>query len=364
MKNTYIKSLALAAATVFLGACAEKPEGTDNDSSKRYIEKWISVYYPGVEPYSKGIYILDEKLSDNGPEVKPNEFVLLDYDVRDLQGNIISTTDRETALKAGLPVAKVDYFGPRVLSTAPGSNFAGLLDGLYGMKVGGSRSILVPSWLMSTANYATEEEYLQHKTDKPETIYSYEVKDCFPNSDDYEIKMMLEYVSKYGMEMKDTVEKGFFFKPLVIELEKPEKPEGDKEEGKEEEKVDTTTSYINYTGKLLFKNYEKETKPVETKTFDSSIEKVAKDEGFYNSTVSYKAKKIVYGENFGETTLEDSKVIAGFAKTMWKMREKKAKKGIGVFYSKIGYGVNGSGNSIPGYSPLVFEIEIVEKPKK
>ncbi len=39
-------------------------------------------------------------------------------------------------------------------------------------------------------------------------------------------------------------------------------------------------------------------------------------------------------------------------------------KGIGIFWSDLGYGKSGSGNSIPAYSPLVFEIEIVEKPEE
>ena len=37
-------------------------------------------------------------------------------------------------------------------------------------------------------------------------------------------------------------------------------------------------------------------------------------------------------------------------------------KGIGVFYSPLGYNYSGSGASIPGYAPLIFEIEVVEKP--
>jgi hypothetical protein len=37
-------------------------------------------------------------------------------------------------------------------------------------------------------------------------------------------------------------------------------------------------------------------------------------------------------------------------------------KAVGVFYSDLGYGYSGSG-SIPAYAPLVFEIEIVEKPE-
>ena len=41
---------------------------------------------------------------------------------------------------------------------------------------------------------------------------------------------------------------------------------------------------------------------------------------------------------------------------------KSHEKGVGIFYSVLGYGSSGSGNAIPGFSPLMFEIEVVDKP--
>ena len=37
-------------------------------------------------------------------------------------------------------------------------------------------------------------------------------------------------------------------------------------------------------------------------------------------------------------------------------------KGTAVFYSGLGYTYRGSGGSIPAYSPLHFDLEIVDKP--
>ena len=63
---------------------------------------------------------------------------------------------------------------------------------------------------------------------------------------------------------------------------------------------------------------------------------------------------------------DGSSVISGFALTLWNMKnlgvEGKNDKGIGVFYSPLGYSYSGSGASIPPYAPLVFEIEIVPEP--
>jgi FKBP-type peptidyl-prolyl cis-trans isomerase len=59
---------------------------------------------------------------------------------------------------------------------------------------------------------------------------------------------------------------------------------------------------------------------------------------------------------------DKSTIIEGFALTLWQMRA--MEKGVGVFYSNLGYNYSGSGSSIPGYAPLIFEIELVEKPEK
>ena len=60
-------------------------------------------------------------------------------------------------------------------------------------------------------------------------------------------------------------------------------------------------------------------------------------------------------------TSSKSDMITGFAMTLWQMRA--MEKGVGVFYSPLGYSYNGSGSTIPAYLRLVFEIEIVEEPE-
>ena len=54
-----------------------------------------------------------------------------------------------------------------------------------------------------------------------------------------------------------------------------------------------------------------------------------------------------------------STVIDGFAYALWNMRPHEA--GTSIFYSPLGYGSTGSGSKIPGFSPLRFDIYIVDK---
>ena len=74
--------------------------------------------------------------------------------------------------------------------------------------------------------------------------------------------------------------------------------------------------------------------------------------------------EIHWGEEYSNITMgsDKSTIIEGFALTLWQMRA--MEKGVGVFYSNLGYNYSGSGSSIPGYAPLIFEIELVEKPEK
>jgi FKBP-type peptidyl-prolyl cis-trans isomerase len=56
--------------------------------------------------------------------------------------------------------------------------------------------------------------------------------------------------------------------------------------------------------------------------------------------------------------LGNGSTIKGFEEGISKMRL--GEKAIIIFPSAIGYGANGSGNTIPPYAPLIFEIEILQ----
>ena len=104
---------------------------------------------------------------------------------------------------------------------------------------------------------------------------------------------------------------------------------------------DDTTIYINYTGRLL-----------DGKVFDTTIRDTAKRYGLYSDSKTYSPVSVSYKntESYSEITMGDSgsTLIDGFSYTISRM--KSHEKGVGIFYSVLGYGSSGSGNAIPGFS--------------
>ena len=331
--------LALAAA-----GCAKAVTEGPNEANKRYFDAWMELNHPDVKPTGIGIYILEEE-AGNGAEVKKDNYVYVDYTITDLQGNITSYTRKETAEQLG-EYSKADYYGPKVLTTFENTIQAGLADALIGMKVGGRKKIIIPSWLMTYKSYDTPEEYLENSSSGTSAVYDITVTDVTTDISKYEIGEISHYIAEnidiFGrLTPADSVKGhyGCYYKQLTAPVDTTSFPSD-------------TSIYINYTGKLL-----------NGQVFDTTIEKVAKDNNIYSASRAYEPTKINWGEKYSDLTMgtSNSPMISGFAITLWQMRA--FEKGIGVFYSPLGYSYNGSGSTIPGYAPLIFEIEIVEEPE-
>lgn len=77
-------------------------------------------------------------------------------------------------------------------------------------------------------------------------------------------------------------------------------------------------------------------------------------------TVNYKGS-FLNGTEFDAGTFDVelgvNGVVKGFEEAVLMLR--KGEKGVFVFPSELGYGVTGQGNSIPPYTPLRFEVEVV-----
>lgn len=133
-----------------------------------------------------------------------------------------------------------------------------------------------------------------------------------------EAEQLKDFQSLYKITNPEILPSGLIFKKLV------ENPKGAAISGGQSVKV-------NYTGRLSYGNLK----------YDAAG-KVIYDSAFDSGTFTYVAGT--------------GGVIAGFDEGIMKMRV--GEKAVLILPSKIGYGANGSG-TIPPYSPLLFEVEVV-----
>ena len=335
---TYL-ALALAAA-----GCAKAVIEGPNDANQRYFNAWLEINYPDVKPVGLGIYVLEEE-EGKGLVIEKDNYVYVRYTATDLEGNIISYTDEETAKQMG-EYNPADYYGPKVITTFENTIQAGIREAIVGMKVGGRKKVIIPSWLMTYNDYDTPEEYIENTSSGSAAIYDITITDVARDINKYEVLQMAQYFSDnydtFGVFSSADSLKGHYgcyYKQLKAPVDTTSFPSD-------------TTIYINYTGKLL-----------NGQVFDTTNERIAKDNNIYSASRVYEPVSIKWAEKYDGITMgsSSSSVIGGFALTLWQMRA--FEKGIGVFYSPLGYSFNGSGSTIPPYAPLVFEIEIVEEPE-
>ncbi len=372
-----IAYLAVIAATA--AGCAKEKETPANSEEKMYFEAWMQTHHPDAQKSGNGIYIIGDT-PGNGEEVADSQYVYTSYTTTDLSGAITDYTEAETAKMLG-KYDKTKFYGPRIMSRYSGYMYAGVVDMLSGMKQGGVRKAVVPGWLMTKTWYGTEQEYIDNVSGS-NSIIELEVIDPIKDIDKWQIDSIGRFIMKDKAEMNkdfgyldfkeifakndtvkdqsDSTSYGFYY--LGIKDGKPLDTKNDK--GEEMDITNgshfftrsgstDTTIYINYVGRLL-----------NGLVFDTNVERVAQDNGLSGGT--YEPVAIQWGDDYSElimgTDSETSNIIKGFAKTLWQMHP--FEKGIGIFHAGLGYGIQGSGDVIPSFSPLMFEIEIVEKPQE
>ena len=348
MKRIYNPILYIVTAMAVLG-CAKEAKVGPNDANKRFLDAWLEINHPGIEPTGLGIYVLEES-KGTGAEVKKDGYAIVDFLATDLDGNIGSYTDKQTAKQLG----KYDttyYYGPKVWTTAETTIQAGTAEMILGMKEGGRKKAIIPSWLMTYKVYDSAEDYINPPKDKKDdessstgydnTIYDITVREFVEDIYAWEVGKIGEYFDSdpsLGLSVADSIQYGFYYRQLTAPTDTTA---FDKD----------TTIYINYTGRLL-----------NGLVFDTTDERTAKNNGLYSASRTYEPVSVTWGEEYSDIQLSGSSIISGFALTLWQMRA--FEKGVGIFYSPLGYSYSGSGSSIPGYAPLIFEIEIVEKPEE
>ena len=350
MKKTLI--YLIAAACCFCG-CAKTITQTNNEASKRYLDAWVYVQKQKHPEYlwkqtPLGSWIIEETEGKGKAitEFEDSLYIRVNYTYSSLAGDISNTTSEKISQQLGTYVEN-DYYGPQVWYA--NGIYAGLEELVKGMKAGGRRKAVIPGWLQTTTRCETVEEYMALSDDKIGTtqIFDIELVEYFINENEWELDSISRYLVRnfpyrFGKDPQkaradSSGAHGFYY----IRQEEP----------KEDKELTDTTVYINYIGRLL-----------NGTVFDTNIRDTAMFYGIYSSGKTYGPVSISYGSEWSSSKMgaESNSVISGFARTLWYMHP--YEKGTGIFYSPLGYSYKGSGSTIPPYSPLRFDIELVANP--
>ena len=352
--------LSAAAATLLAASCAVEPKVSDNTLAKQYFDSWIALNHPDAVRAGNGIYILED-IPGDGPawSGEDGEVAFVKYTRKDLSGKVSSTNDEDVAKQVGT-YSSGNYYGWNMWYNSTSGLYAGLADALEGMKIGGTREVAIPSWLMVYARYDDEETYLnppkkkkKKKNDSSSTssesnaIYRFTLMEQAADIKSWQVDTLERYVSHnmHGVDSTtydggdDTARFGFYFLSLKPGTGSSIIPKD-------------STVYINYTARLL-----------NGKVFDTTLSKTAKQHGIYSETKTYEPVSITWGEKYTDLKMgaSGSSMIAGFQACLFHMHP--MEKAVCAFWSELGYSYSGSGQKIPPYSPLSFEIELVEAPE-
>jgi len=326
----------LASAAALLSACAKPVTTSLNESSKRYLEAFIQTHYPDARKTSLGAYVIEEEKGTGKAlgDTATTPFVRVEYTTTDLNGNIASTTFRTVSQQIGT-FENGNYYGPVVWYRPLFSVYAGLEESLKEMNVGGRRKIIIPGWLMSYSEYTTAQEF-EDNCSGTDVIYDLRVVEGITDIAKWQIDSIAGYLSRNFPEVspEDSAAYGYYY----IQRQPP---------------VDTTkfptdtTFYINYIGRLL-----------DGTVFDTNIKDTAKFYNIYSASKTYSPSAITYDSENSVFLMGESTVVTGFEMTLERIRDKE--KATAIFYSELGYGSSASGSTIPAFSPLRFDVDVVD----
>lgn len=335
------KIIILALLAAAAAGCAKETTMSTGELAKAYLDLWIQEYQPGLVPNASGIYIMEETVGTGDLRDSEKPYAYIRTTVRTLDGTISSTSDEELSKQLGT-YEKGAYYGPRYSNTGEGISYAGTDALMEGMRIGGTRKALIPAWMLTAERYSTQKEYIDNATSTTHLIYTITLDGQVADVEAAELDSLTCYIGRHYPGAvsvsydEDTEADGtFYFFP----------EEG---EGEEVELSSSVTGTINYTGRLL-----------NGQVFDTTDEITAKDAGIYSASKTYEPVEITFADSWKEIKMgESSSLIDGFKGGLSLMKHVGQKATV-IFTSKHGYDSSGSGSSIPGWSPLIFEIELV-----
>lgn len=333
-----LRNLLLAALTAGLAAsCAKTAEDATQETSRLYFDAWMAIHYPDAVE-KDGVYIIDDQ-PGTGLEWRENlPVTLLNYTVRSLDGAVTHNADEDMARQLGI-WTNTGYYGPQVTMTGENVSFAGLDAVLEGMRQGGTRTAIIPSWMMTYKRYTDPKAYPENPTGNEAAIYTVTFREQTADLSQYEFRRLQQYASGQWAVTDTLGTAAVFFKSFTRFDSEPAALPKD------------TTVYINYTGRRVY----------DGQVFDTSVADTAKLYNIYNPSKTYAPVAINWSETpDGMTMGSGTDLIDGFKHGLYAMHaDEKASFAFGY---QLGYKSSAKGELIPAYAALQYDIELVPKP--
>lgn len=332
----------VTAALCLLWGCAKKDSSSTGAQAQEYLDLWLSQYHPGVKATPTGVYILEEEAGSGPAWNSETSASLLLTTIRSL-GGVISSTGHEKYAKQLGTYKEGNYYGPLITFTKNG--YAGVEAILTGMREGGTRTAVVPSWLLTTDRYSTQKEYLDACSNSTHLIYTITLAGQADDVAKWEQNSLQDYIRAHlgntvqVANFNDATKEAdiFYFGSNAASIQQGKEP------------IASGKGYkLNYTGRLL-----------NGQVFDTTIEEVAKDNGIYDSSRTYAPVTITTAASYENYSMGgNSNLVDGFKGALSLMKYV-GEQGTALFTSALGYSSNGTGKAIPPYAPLRFDLEIV-----
>ena len=348
--NKLLRILLPAAVLLTAAGCAKETTQSTGEKSREYIRQWIERNYPGLESDQWGVYILEDQEGTGDLWDKEKTYSNIASTVRTIDGKVSTNTIEQMAKQLGT-YAWGNYYGPVYYSTGQGSGYAGVEYLLTGMKIGGTRTALIPSWLVTADRYDSMQQYINACGSSVHLLYTVTLEGQCKDILQMEKDSLRAYVTRhYGADQKsshfqaDMTDSLFYFVSDTTAFKGWD------------QRDDNATLKLNYTGRLL-----------NGQVFDTNVKQSALDAGIYSPSKTYEPVEVVMSSAYSSITMGgSSSLITGFQGALYKMHWA-GQKATALFVSNLGYAASGgqdaAGTSyvIPPYSPLLFELELLEE---
>jgi len=323
LKKTLFPTLLLAA--FLMTACAVSPGSDEYYSQDRVMKAWINCNYPGLTPYgSTGAYVID-MVKGEGTPVTDSSYIRVFYTKRTLDGDIISTNEKELAEQLG-EYSEAAWYGGNTWRMDQGYLPDALETVLKTMREGGRLKMALPA-SASDHNYTLYDAF-SSTAETENTILDVTIDTVINNIYKYQEETMRKWFYE-NYHVADTTVEHLYLKKL-------------EEHTSESDTVaDGATVSVRYIGRLM-----------NGQVFDTNVEDSAKFYRIWSSTGSYEALSISYNKENYDQFKQNNSVVEGFGKAVLQMNFKE--KAVTLFSSQLGYGDSGSNPMIPEYSPLIF----------